>query len=644
VLTSFGNSPFEKNISRVKLGEDIDIVFVSDMFIDDHIGGAELTTEALISSCPINVAKLKSSDVTMDTLSDNVDKFWIFGNHSSLDYNLIPSIVANMKYSVIEYDYKYCKYRSVEKHAFAENEPCGCHNEPLGKMISAFYYGAQSLWWMSETQMNKFHTMFPFLSDRVNTVLSSVFDEKFFSTVKLLKEKYKNHNREKYIIVGSTSWIKGTNDAISYCDNNNIEYDVVWDLAYDELLDKLAQSKGLVFLPKGGDTCPRLVIEAKMLDCELVLNDNVQHAKEIWFETDDPFDTEAYLYAARLRFWNGIKHSMSYSPTISGYTTTKNCVKQNYPFIESIMSLLGFCDEVVVVDGGSTDGTWNKLKTLAREEDRLVIHKEARDWKDDRHAVFDGLQKAVARSLCTSDYCWQQDVDEIVHEQDYSKIKKLIRDLPVEINLLALPVVEYWGKNEKVRIDVNPWKWRLSRNLPHITHGIPAPLRKFDSNGKLYSLPGSDGCDYIRSDSYEPIPFSTFYTADVDNLRSLCHSDQSALNSYETWINNVIDNLPGVHHYSWYDIHRKIKTYKGYWSKHWQSLYDIKQEDTAENNMFFNKSWKNVSDNDIKTLSEKLEKEMGGWIFHRKINFNTPTSHIQVKRSHPEVMGEWLKK
>ena len=644
MFTTFGNSPFGNNTKRIEMGEEIDIVFVSDMFASEHVGGAELTTEALIESCPLNVAKIHARDVTMDMLSENIDKFWIFGNHSSLDYNLIPSIVANMNYSIVEYDYKYCKYRSVEKHAFAENTPCSCHNEPIGKIISAFYYGAKTLWWMSEIQMNKFHTVFPFLAEKTNTVLSSVFNEKFFSDVKLLKEKYKDHEREKYVVVGSTSWIKGTDDAIEYCDKNNLDHEVIWDLQYDKLLDKLAQSKGLVFLPRGGDTCPRLVIEAKMLGCELILNENVQHAKELWFETDDPFDTEAYLYAARLRFWNGIKYSMSYLPTVSGYTTTKNCIKQGYPFIESIKSLLGFCDEVVVVDGGSTDGTWKKLKALSKEEPGLVIHKESRNWKDKRHAVYDGLQKAVARSLCTSEYCWQQDVDEIVHEEDYTKIKKLVRDLPKEVTLLALPVVEYWGKNEKVRIDVNPWKWRLSRNLPHITHGIPQPLRKFDKDGKLYSLPGSDGCDYVRSDSYEPIPFSTFYTADVDNLRSLCHNDQSSLNAYEDWMNSIIENLPGVHHYSWYDIDRKIKTYKGYWSKHWQSLYDIEQKDTADNNMFFNKPWKSVSNNDIEALSQRLEEEMGGWIFHRKINFNTPTAHIKIKRSHPAIMNTWLKK
>lgn len=641
MFSNFNKSVFDKKLPEIP--EDVDVIFVSDLFIENHLGGAELTSEALIESCPFKIHKLLSKDVTMETLEMFHTKYWIFGNFASMDWKLIPTIVANLKYSIVEFDYKYCKYRSPEKHKFSEQSECVCEDDTTGKIISAFFYGSKSLWWMSEMQMKKYHSAFPFLLDVDNIVLSSVFNDEFFATVKMLNEKYKDTKREKYIVVNSTSWIKGVDDSLAKCKSDNLDYELVSNLSYRDLLQKLASSKGLVFLPRGGDTCPRLVIEAKLLGCELILNDNVQHKDELWFNTEDMLDTESYLYAARNRFWNGIKYNMDYNPTISGYTTTRNCIDQKYPFVESINSLLGFCDEVVIVDGGSTDGTWEKLTEIATDNDKIVIHQEKRDWDNKRFAVYDGLQKSVARSICTKSFCWQQDVDEIVHEDDYDKVKRLVRDIPKSMSILALPVVEYWGKNEKVRVDVNPWKWRLSRNLPHITHGIPASLRKFDSDGQLYSAPGSDGCDYVRSDSFDSIPFSTFYTSDVDNLRNTSWTDQSSLNSYEDWMNQVIDKLPGVHHYSWFDIERKIETYRGYWSKHWQSLYDIEQDDTAENNMFFNKKWSEVDENDVKALSNRLEKEMGGWIFHSKVDFNRKSPYIKIKRSHPLVMSEWLK-
>ena len=179
--------------------------------------------------------------------------------------------------------------------------------------------------------------------------------------------------------------------------------------------------------------------------------------------------------------------------------------------------------------------------------------------------------------------------------------------------------------------------------MPHITHGIPSDLRKFDADGELYSLPGSDGCDYVRSDSFERIPFGNFMTPDVNNARIASLTDPNVLSQYEDWFNQVISAIPGVHHYSWFNIDRKIKTYKNYWSKHWQSLYDITQEDTAENNMFFDKCWTDISDDDITVMSKKLSSELGGWVFHSKVDFTKPTPHLKIDRRQPTVMKDWVK-
>jgi hypothetical protein len=108
-------------------------------------------------------------------------------------------------------------------------------------------------------------------------------------------------------------------------------------------------------------------------------------------------------------------------------------------------------------------------------------------------------------------------------------------------------------------------------------------------------------------------------------------------------MNKVVNQLPGVYHYSWFDIERKIKTYSGFWSRHWQSLYNIHQEDNSENNMFFDKPWSEVSDDDISNLANRLKDEMGGWIFHSKVDFSTPTPHIEVQTDHPEIIKEWIK-
>jgi len=614
-----------------------DVIFVADLFVEDYVGGAELTSEALIETSPFKVQKLHARNVNLATLQQGVSKFWIFGNFSQLNPELIPSIVANLQYSVLEYDYKYCKFRSPEKHASHEGS-CNCAENMNGKLISAFYFGARCMWWMSEAQKSRYTKLFPFLLEKDNVVLSSVFSKKTLGTLQLLREQMEASKEERkgWVVLGSDSWIKGTSAAVAWCKDNQKDYEVVGGLSYDNMLAKLSQAEGLVYLPPGGDTCPRLVIEAKLLGCKLHVNENVQHSNEEWFSTDDLASISEYLYSAPEIFWRATKMIMEHKRSISGYTTTYNCEKQGYPYLKSIESMLRFCDEVCVVDGGSTDGTWEKLTEMSSRNDKLKIKQVLRDWKHPRHAVFDGAQKAEARAMCTGDFCWQMDSDEVVHENDAPKIIELTNQIPNGVDVLSLPVIEYWGGPDKVRVDIQPWKWRISRNTQYITHGIPADLRRYDANGDLYALEGTDGCDMIHKETGQRMGHVTFHNAESENIRcGAMAGNLQALAMYQEWFNKVIGNLPGVHHYSWYDIPRKIRLYRDYWTRHWNSLYNKSLEDTAETNMMFDVPWSQVTEDMIEARGAELKEKTGGWIWHSKWS-GQKIPHMTVNVTEPK--------
>jgi len=178
-----------------------EVIFVADLIEEDYAGGAEMTSESIISESPFRIQKLHSRNVNLAALSQGSDKFWLFGNFSQMIPELIPSIVANINYSILEYDYKYCKFRSPEKHQVATGSPCDCHEQMNGKLISAFYYGPKALWWMSEKQKEKYHTLFPFLTEKDNIVLSSVFSKKTLATLKVLRESVKNEDRKGWIVL-----------------------------------------------------------------------------------------------------------------------------------------------------------------------------------------------------------------------------------------------------------------------------------------------------------------------------------------------------------------------------------------------------------------------------------------------------------
>jgi glycosyltransferase involved in cell wall biosynthesis len=618
-----------------KITDDTKVIFVADYFTEHYNGGAELTLQALINAAPthLKTAKLQSKDLDLITVKENLDKFWIFGNFSEIqDTQVLSFLMQNAKYAVVECDYKFCKYRSIEKHIATEGN-CDCANTGIGKFIKDFFLNARQIFWMSQAQKEVYDIRFTELAEKKHSeVLSSVFDKSTLDTLEKLKETPKNEN---WLVLGSPSWVKGFESAKKYCEENNLKYEVVWNLPYEQMLQKLAASKGVVYLPAGADTCPRLIIEAKLLGCELVLNENVQHAHEKWFETSDLSQIKTYLSTTVSRFWERVIDAMYRVPKISGYVTTYNCIKQSYPYENCIKSLLRFCSEVCVVDGGSNDGTWEYLTALAAQNPAVKIKQIIRDWSSPRFSVFDGMQKAEARAMCSGDFCWQADVDEVFHEDDVKLTHHLC--FVTHADIVALPVIEYWGGPNKVRLDVTPWKWRLTRNKPYITHGIPKELRRNDKDGNLYSLPGSDGCDFIHKDTFERIPFVSFYTQEADNARiRALQGDMNALRDYEQWINNIVKGLPAAYHYSWYDIERKIRLYRDYWQKHWDNLANNDEGDTATNNKFFDVPWSEVTDDMIKVRAKELANNTGGHIFHSKwMGQNTPS--IRCYKMEPKV-------
>jgi ADP-heptose:LPS heptosyltransferase/glycosyltransferase involved in cell wall biosynthesis len=255
-------------------------------------------------------------------------------------------------------------------------------------------------------------------------------------------------------------------------------------------------------------------------------------------------------------------------PRISGYIHVLNPERHGYPYVQSIKSMLGFCSEVVVVDGGSDDGTFGFMEGWAVVDPRIKLH--VNKWDYDEPGM-DGAQKAFARAMCDSDseFLWQQDADEVVHEEDYEKIHELCRRFPVDQMLMHLPVVELWGDERTVRTDRHAWKWRLSRNDFRVTHGIVSHARVIDDRtGRVYSKPGmSDGCEYIDVMTGEYVPHFGFWSKELEELRI---RDPRA---YGERMNQVFGKLPSVYHYSWVDIGRKIRNFKSFWNGQWNRLY-----------------------------------------------------------------------
>lgn len=277
----------------------IKYVAVADAFASQYIGGAELTTKALLQKKSDSVLKINSHSLTDKLIEDNKDKTWLIFNFSNVEEKMLIKLVKTVEYSIVEYDYKFCEHRSPELHKLKEGSLCNCMEKGISSKIKLLFYGyAKKVWFMSNVQRKIFLNYVKSLKPEKTEVLSSVFldgDLYFMNSIS------GNEKNSKYLILNSSSWIKGTSQCVEYAKANGIDYELVNGLSYHELLIKMSTSRGLIFRPLGGDTCPRIVIEAKLLGCEILMNDNVQHRFEGWFSTKE--SCEKYLKTRVDTFW-----------------------------------------------------------------------------------------------------------------------------------------------------------------------------------------------------------------------------------------------------------------------------------------------------------------------------------------------------
>jgi hypothetical protein len=150
---------------------------------------------------------------------------------------------------------------------------------------------------------------------------------------------------------------------------------------------------------------------------------------------------------------------------ISGFMVLRNAVSQGYPFIEAIAAALPICDEFLVSDGCSTDGTWEALQLVLEAVCPGKIRLFQDEWRGstERGGVIATMTN-VLKPRCRFDYCLNIQGNEIVHEAAAAQS----RDLPTlypEAEMFRLPFLTLLGTGLTWHAD---FRRRLFKNSRYI--------------------------------------------------------------------------------------------------------------------------------------------------------------------------------
>lgn len=122
-----------------------------------------------------------------------------------------------------------------------------------------------------------------------------------------------------------------------------------------------------------------------------------------------PFGLEWLLYEIKMK--------------VSAFLPVTNAIKRGDTFIEAIKTHLYWADELVVVDGGSTDGTIEAIESLGDPRIKLINFpwpQEDWSWTQFCKTWNAGLD------ACTGDWVAAGESDHIFHEKEASRVREEI--------------------------------------------------------------------------------------------------------------------------------------------------------------------------------------------------------------------------
>ena len=213
---------------------------------------------------------------------------------------------------------------------------------------------------------------------------------------------------------------------------------------------------------------------------------------------------------------------------ISCFTILRDTLSQGYPFVESIISAMPLCDEFVISDGYSNDGTYEILKELAELYPQIKLYRDK--WMlNNKNTKENGIlaeMTNIARGRCSSDYLFYIQANEVVHEKSIRQLRELPSHSRSGVEMYHLPYLLIMGKDLnfseefRSRLVANKKEIGAINDATHLVyhrktikgylmHAVMNPLSFMDKLDALMNpyQPGVDGINrpYIHVNMVAPM-------------------------------------------------------------------------------------------------------------------------------------------
>jgi len=289
---------------------------VADQFSDAtrsraerHAGGAELTDEAAIKACPwpVSTTTFRALGQAGHDLLEQSDVI-IVGNSETASPEQLASIARTGRHVTFEHDLRICRWRgnfpSGRDSAHRMLQRCWCPHLAQRELFDRAR-GAIFLTRLQESYYRKN----PFFACPATHVLgSSLFGpallEAAASTAATKRE------RAGASVFASPHPVKGYRQALRYCRQHALAPREIRGLSPAQVLEHFAESQSFVYLPIGPEWAGRMLVEARLLGCQVVTNELVGVAGE-GFWHGDRTSALSFLADGPQRFWRLVEQLMN---------------------------------------------------------------------------------------------------------------------------------------------------------------------------------------------------------------------------------------------------------------------------------------------------------------------------------------------